>query len=91
MPEPNRWSESLDMINKMYNKDFVSIETFKKIKCPTLIMAGDQDQYSPLEAFVNCKKSIDNASLAIIPACGHVIFYCNFPATWNAIEPFLEK
>jgi pimeloyl-ACP methyl ester carboxylesterase len=91
MPEPDRWGENLDMLNKMYNKDFVSIETFKKIKCPTLIMAGDKDEYTATEDFVKCKKAIPDSQLAIIAGCGHVIFYCNFPAVWDAVEPFLKK
>ena len=90
MPEPNRWAESLSMLNDMYNNDFVSVETFSKIKCPTLIMAGDRDEYTPTEDFVKCRKAIRNSQLAIIAGCGHVIFYCNFPAVWDAVEPFLK-
>lgn len=91
MPEPNRWNESLTMLNNMYNKDFISVETFQKIKCPTLVMAGDRDEYSSLEDFLNCKRSIAKAQLAIIAGCGHVVFYCNFPAVWAAIDPFLHS
>lgn len=90
MPEPNRWSESLIMLNAMYNKDFVSNETFQKIICPTLIMAGDSDEYSSTDDFLLCKKLIANAQLSIIAGCGHVVFYCNFPAVWAAINPFLN-
>lgn len=61
------------------------------ITCPTLIMAGDTDEYTSTEDFVLCKKAISNSQLAIIAGCGHVIFYCNFPALWDAVEPFLKK
>jgi pimeloyl-ACP methyl ester carboxylesterase len=91
MPEPNRWRENLNMLNKMYNTDFVSVETFRKIKCPALIMAGDRDEYTSTENFIKCRKAITNSQLAIIAGCGHVIFYCNFPAVWDNIEPFLKK
>lgn len=91
MPEPNRWGESLAMLNKLYNTDFVSEETFKKIKCPTLIMAGDKDEYTATGNFVKCRNEITKAQLAIIAGCGHVVFYCNFPAVWATIEPFLKK
>lgn len=91
MPEPNRWDESLGMLNKMYNQDFISIETFEKIKCQTLIMAGDRDEYTSLEDFVKCKKAIKHSQLGIIPGCGHVIFFCNFSAVWAGIEPFLKS
>lgn len=89
MPEPNRWDESLKMLNKMYNTDFVSEETFKKIMCPTLIIAGDKDEYSTTEDFLKCRKTINGSQLAIIPGCGHVVFYCNFESVWAAVTPFL--
>lgn len=91
MPEPKRWGESLNMINKMYDGDFMSAETFRNIKCPALIMSGDKDEYASTEAFVKCKRAIANAQLSVIPGCGHVVFYCNFPAVWASIQPFLEK
>jgi pimeloyl-ACP methyl ester carboxylesterase len=91
MPEPNRWNENLSMLNDMYNKDFVSIETFQKIKCPTLVMAGDRDEYSTTENILKCKRSIADAQLSIIPGCGHVVFFCNFSAVWASIDPFLKS
>jgi pimeloyl-ACP methyl ester carboxylesterase len=89
MPERARWRESLAMMNKMYNEDFVSKETFEKIKCPVLVMNGDRDGYNPIEAVIRCEKSIANARLSIIPGCDHVVLYCNFPAVWESIKPFL--
>jgi pimeloyl-ACP methyl ester carboxylesterase len=91
MPEPKRWGESLKMLNQMYNIEYESVETFSKIKCPTLIIGGDKDEFTTTEEFVKCKKSIKNAQLSIIPGCGHVVFFCNFPAVWSSIEPFLRK
>jgi pimeloyl-ACP methyl ester carboxylesterase len=90
MPEPKRWGESLAMMSKMYNEDFISTETFTKIKCATLVMAGDRDNYNSTEAFVKCAKEIKGAQLSIIPGCHHVVFFCNFPAVWEAIQPFLK-
>ena len=90
MPEPKRWKEMLEKNNKMYNEDFVSTETFEKIKCPSLIMAGDRDDGNTPENVVKCYKAIHTAQLAIIPGCWHVVFYCNFPAVWAAVDPFLK-
>jgi pimeloyl-ACP methyl ester carboxylesterase len=87
MPEPQRWDESLTKINKLYNEDFISKETYSKIKCPTLVMAGDQDR---LDAVVLSHRGISGSELSIIPGCGHVVLYCNFPAVWEAIVPFLK-
>ena len=83
MPEPGRWQEVLSMLNKMYNDDPMSKETFEKIKCPVLLMNGDNDGYSSIDEFIQCAKYITNAKVALIPGCHHVIFFCNFPAVWD--------
>lgn len=91
MPEPERWREILAKLTKMYNEDLTSTETFQKIKCPTLVMAGDRDDYLSQEAMVSCAKAISNSQLSIIPGCSHVVFFCNFPAVREAIAPFLKE
>jgi len=90
MPEPERWNECLDMLNDLYNNSFVSRETFSKIKCPVLVMGGDQDIYSVPKACLSAAESITDSQLSIIPGCGHVILYCNFPAVWESMKIFLE-
>jgi pimeloyl-ACP methyl ester carboxylesterase len=89
MPEPARWAECLSKLNKMYNEDPVSNETFEKIKCPVLVMSGDRDSYNSVETVVRCAKAIRGSSLSIIPGCHHVVFFCNFPAVWESVKPFL--
>ncbi len=91
MPEPARWGESLSMLNKMYNEEPMSKETFEKIKCPVLLMNGDNDGYSSIDEFIQCAKYIRNAKVSLIPACHHVIFFCNFPAVWESMQPFLKQ
>lgn len=90
MPEPERWDESLSMLNHMYNNDHMSKETFERVKCPVLLMNGDHDGYSTIDQFIQCSKYIPQAQVALIPGCHHVIFFCNFPAVWACIEPFLK-
>ena len=90
MPEPQRWNESLLMLNNLYNNDVISGETFSKIKCPVLIMAGDKDNYSNIDTVISSYKQIPGAILSVIPGCGHVIFYCNFPAVWESMKGFVD-
>lgn len=90
MPQPERWSESLDMLNDLYNNSMVSKETFSQIQCPVLIMAGDNDQFSGPEQCLQAHRYIDQSQLSIIPGCGHVILHCNFPAVWASLEKFLN-
>ncbi len=89
MPEPDRWSESLDMLNDLYNNSFVSEETFKLVKCPVLVMGGDGDEFSSPEEFLAVYRYLPNAQLSIIPGCDHVIMFCNFPAVWESMKLFL--
>src|SRR6188768_357635 len=56
MPEKDRWNESLSWLNTMYNTDYMSKETFEKIKCPALLMNGDRDGYSTIDEFIQCAK-----------------------------------
>jgi pimeloyl-ACP methyl ester carboxylesterase len=91
MPEPERWNEALVKLSKLYNEDYMSTETFSKIKCPVLVMSGDRDAYHTTENVVKCMKAIPNAQLSIIPGCAHVVFFCNFQAVWEAITPFLKR
>lgn len=90
MPEPTRWNESLAKSSEMYNTDYMSTETFGRVKCPTMLMNGDRDGYSSIDEFIRCAKAVPDAQVSLIPGCHHVIFFCNFPAVWAALEPFLK-
>jgi pimeloyl-ACP methyl ester carboxylesterase len=91
MREPQRWDESLQMLNKLYAEGVTSTETFSMIKCTTLLLAGDADNFSTPASMLKAHDSIKDAKLAIIPGCGHVVFYCNWPAVWNCVVPFLAR
>lgn len=91
MPEPERWDESLQMLNDLYNKSSISKETFEKISCPVLIMGGDSDEYSTPKEFLAVHEYLNDSQLSIIPGCSHVVFFCNFPAVWESMRPFIGK
>lgn len=91
MPEPARWGEMLEWCNHLYNVENISVETFSRIKCPVLLMAGDRDGYNSIDRMVACAKAIPDHQLAIIPGCDHLIFFCNFPAVWEAMSPFVFR
>ena len=90
MPEPDRWGESLQYLNHLYNEDELSKATLTKIKSPVLLINGERDEYSTIDEFVQAYKYIPNANLSVIPGCGHVIFYCNFEAVWASMAGFLQ-
>lgn len=89
MPEPERWGQCLAWLNTLYNDDFLSKETFIKIKCPVLVMGGETDRYHSVEAVTKVSKMIPGSRLSVISGCGHVVISCNFPAVWENIKPFI--
>lgn len=89
MPEPQRWAESLNWLNDLHNKDLISTETFTKVKCPTLLMTGDKDEYHSVSKVKVAADAIPGSTMAVIPACGHVVINCNFPLVWQYIAAFL--
>ncbi len=90
MPEPDRWDESLQMLNDLYNNHGVSKETFEEIDCPVLLLSGDQDGFASPSHLLSAKSHLKDASLALIPKCGHVVFYCNWDAVWACVKPFIS-
>ena len=91
MPEPERWNESLQWLNSLYENEVVSEDVFSKIKSPVLLMAGGKDEYSTPETLLKAQKAIKTSYLSIIPGCGHVVFYCNWNAVWAVVEPFYKN
>lgn len=91
MPQPERWSELLDQLNRMWHQpSFISDEALRSIRCPVLLLAGDQDVYFKTEQVVETYRLFPNGTLALIPGCHHVVMYCNFPAMWEAMAPFIR-
>jgi pimeloyl-ACP methyl ester carboxylesterase len=90
MPEPQRYDEWLETVNKYYNQLNVSKETLSRIQCPVLVMAGELDQNAPLKTVIAAYEMIRHAQLSIIPNAPHPVFLVNFPAVWTSILPFLR-
>lgn len=91
MPDPDRWPEFLDKLDVLWNQPtFISDEAIHQFKCPILLMAGDQDPYFKLEKVTETYRLFQHGQLSLIPHCGHVVLYCNFPAVWEAMAPFIN-
>jgi len=66
-------------------------EKVQGIQCPTLIAAGDQDDYTKLEHFVEIYHLLPHGELAIVPGCGHTVFKCNPNLMVELVEHFLQQ
>ena len=91
MPEPERWQDMLHMYENMWNGAVISKETFSKIKCPVLIINGENDINSPMTTAIAAYYEIPNARLSIIPNAPHPCFLVNFDAVWSVIKPFIKN
>ena len=91
MPEPNRWNECLQKLNKLYNEDYLSKETFEKIKSPTLVMSGEKDGYHTVEHVKRASEMIKGSQLHIVKNCDHVVFFCDWADVWGSVSSFLNK
>jgi pimeloyl-ACP methyl ester carboxylesterase len=79
------------MINKLYNEEYLSEETFVKIKSPTLVMTGEKDLYHSVDKVKKAGEFIKGSQVVVIKDCGHVVFDCNFDRVWEEITAFLKK
>lgn len=89
MPEPNRLQEFLTAYMTFWSKMTVGKEIFDSIKCPVLLVAGDEDDHAPILSVVAAHQMIQNSRLCIVPQAWHTAFLDNFPVTWSAIKEFV--
>lgn len=91
MPEPQRWIEFNEKLNKMWAAPvYVIDEQIKSIQSPTLVIAGDHDPYNQLEKFVETYKMLPHGEITLIPGCGHVVLSCKAKYTIEAVQEFLD-
>ena len=90
MPEPERWQEMLDMYEDMWNGAVISKALFANVKCPVLVINGENDINSPMSTAIASYNELPNAQLSIIPNTPHPCFLVNFDAVWAAMQPFLK-
>lgn len=89
MPEPERWQEMLNMYADMWNGAVISKELLSQVKCPTLVMGGENDINSPMLTEIAAYQELPNSQLSIIPNTPHPCFLVNFDAVWGAMAPFI--
>ena len=91
MPEPDRLGEMFTELCAYYNTITISKELLSAIKCPVMVMAGDNDGGNPVERVVSAARYIPKHYISIIPNAGHGCHNDNFEATWASIVLFLKN
>jgi len=71
---PEYWKSYLLQVSYMWAEPFLyTDDELKKIGEPTLLLAGDRDEWVPVEQAVHMYRTIPKAELAIVPGAGHRI------------------
>lgn len=89
-PEPERLQEFFTSYMGFFHELSVGEEVFRAIKCPTLLIVGDEDDHAPVQTVVDAHKMLANSRLCVVPKAWHPAFLDNYPVVWSAIEPFLS-
>ena len=90
-PEPERWQEFCDSYMNFWHKMSVGEETFSKIKCPVLLIVGDEDDHAPVITVLQAHQIIENSRLCVVPKAWHAAFLDNYEVTAAAIFPFINS
>ena len=89
-PEPERWQEFLNDYMKFWSEQNIGAETFEKIKCPVLLIVGDNDNHAPVATVLAAHQLIENSRLCVVPEAWHTAFLDNYDVTAAAIFPFVN-
>ena len=90
MPEPGRWQEFCDKYITFWHNMSVGEEVFGKIKCPVLLVVGDEDDHAPVKTVLEAHQMIPNSRLCVIPKAWHSAFLDNYELTSKAIFQFVN-
>jgi pimeloyl-ACP methyl ester carboxylesterase len=70
---------------------YVDKDEVRSIKVPTLVASGDRDGYSRLEHTVEAYRLLPKGQLALVPGCGHVVFFCRPDLVLLLVQGFLAE
>jgi len=91
MPEPQRFDEFVNKLADVWREHvYVTPETIKAIKCPTMIAAGQNDG-CPIEHYTSIYRLLQHGQMAVIPGCDHLVLSCKPKLMEEIIMGFLEE
>lgn len=77
-------------INALLNRpDMESV--LRQINCPTLLLCGEDDLWSPVSVHQEMQALINNATLSVIPSCAHMSTMEQPKSVANAISKWLKE
>ena len=89
-PESENWQDFCDDYMNFWHNQSVGEEIFGKIKCPVLLIVGDEDDHAPVITVLQAHQIIPNSRLCVVPKAWHAAFLDNYEVTAAAIFPFVN-
>lgn len=90
MPEPYRLSEFWKAYGRFWSEMEAGADLFGAIRCPVLLIAGDEDDHAPIITMVRAHQLIPNSRLCIVPKAWHTAFLDAPEITWAAMDGFIH-
>lgn len=91
MTEPYRFSKFFSDYMKFWSHMEIGKVLFSAIRCPVLLIAGDEDDHAPVLTVLEAHQFLPNSRLCIVPKAWHTAFLDNYPVTWAAIDAFVHS
>jgi pimeloyl-ACP methyl ester carboxylesterase len=90
MGEPDAFYKLVDnMKHAWLQPEYITASQLGSVKCPVLIIGGDQDEYMDAAAFRRVQSLIPGSQLSIVPGCNHVGLITDAAIFRNRVFPFL--
>ena len=72
---PKSYFDGQISLYKTFIDDVFMTDILKDIKCPSLVVVGEEDTLKPIKFSEIISENIANSKMAIIPDCGHVTIF----------------
>ena len=90
MPQPELFDKFVTDLLKVWNQPhYIEEQTFRKIACPTLLVAGEKDG-TPIERYVIMHRMLKQSQLAIVPGSDHIVLIRKPELMNEIILPFVN-
>lgn len=88
---PNNYLEGQKVLYDTFAQDVYMTDILNKIKCPALILVGEEDILKPKKFSQILVDNIGNAEFIVLPNCGHVAIFEAAKELESAIFGFIMK
>jgi hypothetical protein len=88
---PNNYLEGQKTLYDTFVKECHFTDELHNIKCPALIIVGDQDFLKPIKFSQILADKIPNSEFIILPNCGHVSIFEKPKELQSMLFGFIEK